>query len=266
MVDTQNQIRHHYHKHHHKIHNEICHIGISGEIGYKHRHKIVIIIAINTSNTMICFWPLAPWVMEMLKVSWRFPHAGLTLTQTLKKLRILFQLLWSFCWFGCRWLGWRRWWWNLWLGIKVDLWKKLFYEQKQKPQSLWTALEADQGSGKYYHCLIISMIVVMLVVFEKVSTKPLEWGDHVAIFMTMAMMTHICRQFQKPLHQHLRLVVHTLEGKHHRIPCDWGVTGGILIKLWLRFGRYFLQEHLLNYWILCDREGWSRSFDLKFCQ
>ena len=84
--------------------------------------------------------------------------------------------------------------------------------------------------------------------------------------MMMMMMTHICRQFQKPLHQHLRLVVHTLEGKHHRIPCDWGVTGGILIKLWLRFGRYFLQEHLLNYWIPYDREGWSWSFDLKFCQ
>ena len=37
-------------------------------------------------------------------------------------------------------------------------------------------------------------------------------------------ITHICRQLQKSLHQHLRLVVHTLEGKHHRIPCDWDVT------------------------------------------
>ena len=32
-------------------------------------------------------------------------------------------------------------------------------------------------------CLIFSMIVVILVVFEKMATKPLEWGDHVvAIF------------------------------------------------------------------------------------
>ena len=184
MVDTQNQIRHHYHNQHHKIHNEWCHLGINNtQRGiWSLCHKIVLIIRINIINTMICFWPLAPWAMETLKVSWRFPHEGLTLTQTLRRLRIRFQLLWSFCWFRCRCLGWRRWWWNLWLCIKVDLWKKLFYERKQKPQNLWTELEADQGSGKYYHCLIISMIVVMLVVFEKVSTKPLEWGEHVAIF------------------------------------------------------------------------------------
>ena len=124
----------------HKIHNEWCHLGINNtQRGiWSLCHKIVLIIMTNIINTMICFWPLAPWAMETLKVSWRFPHEGLTLTQTLRKLRILFQLLRWFCWFI-----WRRWWWNLWHGIKVDLWKKLFYEQKQKPQSLWTALEAD---------------------------------------------------------------------------------------------------------------------------
>ena len=37
----------------------------------------------------------------------------------------------------------------------------------------------------------------------------------------MMMMTYISSQLKKPLNQHLRLTVHTLESKHHRVPGDY---------------------------------------------
>ena len=36
--------------------------------------------------------------------------------------------------------------------------------------------------------------------------------------MIMMMLAHISSQLKKPLNQHLRLTVHTLESKHHRVP------------------------------------------------
>ena len=43
----------------------------------------------------------------------------------------------------------------------------------------------------------------------------------VMMTMIMMMMAHISSQLKKPLNQHLRLTVHTLESKHHRVPDDY---------------------------------------------
>ena len=148
-----------------------------------HRHKII--IRINITNTMIYFWPLAPWVMEMLKVSWRFPHEGLTLTRTLRRLWILFSIIVIVSLLV----------WMVIIRMAVMMMKSLTWHKSWPVEEalLWTeakAAEPVDGARAGLRvwkilplCLIFSMIVVILVVFEKMATKPLEWGDHVvAIF------------------------------------------------------------------------------------